>query len=125
MFFVRFEDGTTVTELEFGDWDHVPKDRPLKSIGLILPLPGPGHLIPWEPLPEGCEKYYCARLGAAPLGGIDTWLGYILIGVMGPIFWEVKVRHDGFKTRQHPIKKLNIREEAWRQGLVQNDKGKT
>jgi hypothetical protein len=118
MFFIRFEDGSVATELDFGDWDHVPRDRRVKSVGLILPVPDETHLITWEPLPAGCERYYCARLGTAPLGGVDAWIGYTLIGVMDGRYIEIQATHRGLgPPKIGRAGDLNIREEAWRSGI--------
>ncbi len=112
MFFVVFEDGTKATEADFGDWDHVPYDKRITQAGLLMPPPLPPIILPRS------ERYYIARIGAAPLGGIDRWLGYILIGIKNGICQRITAKYDGIVPDAPDPVKLNIRESAWRDGSL-------
>ena len=110
MFFVEFASGDRKTEADLGDWDSVPRDKPLKVLGLQLPL------VPL--ILKGYEQYYCGRLGVTPLGGIHTWLGYVLIGIKNGICIEIVARYDGIVTRHYPVEQLNVRPGTLRKGLT-------
>lgn len=116
MFYVVFEDGETATEAQLGDWDHVPADRRLKEIGLFIPAFG------WDcpPLPiklEGDERYYCARLDTAPLGGVGKRIGYVMVGVRNGTCRRLTVDYRGIVPDNPDPASLNIREETWRKGI--------
>ena len=113
MFFVIFEDGIKATEADFGDWDHVPRDKRITQAGLLMPPPMPPIC-----LPPG-ERYYIARIGSAPLGGVDRWLGYVLISQLKDgTYQRITAKYDGIVPDSPDPAKPNIRESAWRQGAL-------
>ena len=117
MFYVVFEDDTGVTEAQLGDWDHVPKDRRLKEIGIFIPVFG-GEAPPLPLSLSGDERYYCARLDTSPLGGVGKRLGYVLVGIKNGACRRITCDYRGIKFDNPDPAKLNIREEAWRSGIA-------
>ncbi|MBN1254007.1 MAG: hypothetical protein JXA50_01870 [Deltaproteobacteria bacterium] len=94
----------------------MPQTRNLKEAGLFIPAFG------WDcpPLPlklEGDERYYCARLDTAPLGGVGKRLGYVLIGQRNGTCRRITVDYRGIRFDNPSPAELNIRDSAWRKGI--------
>lgn len=118
MFFVVLEDGTIAVEgRDFINWDDIPYDSSIKSVGLYLETGWLGKTLLFQPLPQGCTRWYCGRLGSAAIDKRGRQIGYVLAGIKDSTCYRIEVSHRGVGPMELiPLQYVKYPEGVWRDG---------